>query len=704
MGQPEKEFRLGNIVKAILDGRDDWYDALDRDLNVLFQSLDVLVDCFKASFDADGNVRTQQPTRELDIITTNVITTDGSTQYPLATRIDTATEIIGFVTNDDTRLFEGIDYTYDSFNLYLTTATPSGTQIQYSLIQNTAGLLDDIRSITDGLGSYLIGHPDDNNEYQSSTVGDALDEVMAKLVAFINDVGPTSNVLKADGSVPLTQDWLVNLRKPNGTAVQATGAINVTGTPTHLDSFTVFDGNIGLGVTFGLTAAVIRAVGSVEFTANPLPGDTITMTDTAGASITFEFYPLGGPDNTDPNNQGVMLGATSSITESNFRNSVTVSAVLDITGEVSDTAVNPTGNYTQGTAGTAGNTAITVVAAPSSSIVATGFAGGLDETPAGQIPVTIDADPLVTAANISAAINTSLLTISSSVPAGSSIVNLIHDTAVASANIPIEQTFSGGQALTITGMGGGQSGILGDLCARRRLRNMPPSVRDGDAVVHEQLRGVANSLLSITDKFVALDGSRSMTGDLKMGNNRVVQASPARDGTDYTILSQVQELIDAAVLEVNKTEPPGTIRVSASSTVPEGWLQCNGAEVSRSQYPNLWEAIQNDGWGFGNGSTTFQLPDVRGRAIIGAGAAVGLSPREVGDVGGEEVHLLVTDEIPPHQHEIKTNSSGQTINVNDDEKFSGDSGSVRGLTATTGGGQAHNNMQPFAAFNVIVKT
>jgi microcystin-dependent protein len=700
MGTPEKEFRLGNIVKAIMDGRDDWYDGLDRDLNVLFASVATLVDCFKASFDAEGNVRTQQPTRELDIITTHQITTDGSSQYPLANRIDTATEIIGFVTNDDTRLFNPTDYTYDSFNLYLTSATPTGTQIEYSIVQNTAGIIDDLKSIMDGLGSYLVGHPDDNNLFQSSTVGDALDEVMTALAALVEDIGSTTNLLKADGTVPLTDNWLVNIRKNNGTAIHATGQIEVTGTPTHQDSFTIYDGNIGLGQTFGLTADVVRASGQLEFTANPAVGDTVTMIDTVGSTITFEFFPLGGPDNSDPSNQGVMLGADSATTDANLRNAITVSPTLAISGEASTAPGNPITIYTQDVPGTTGNTAITVTGA---AITKTDFAGGLDEIPAGHLPVVIDADPNVTAANIVEAVNASLLTITAVNPTPpSQFANLTHDVASSNTNIAMEQDFSGGQALTLTGMGGGQSGILGDLCARFRLRNLPPSVRDGDVVVHEQLQGVATSLKSITDKFLPLDGSRPMLGNLAMGNNRVVQMAAALEGTDATILSQVNELIDAAIQEVTVQNPTGTVRMHAGTLIPAGWLVCDGSEVGRLDYPNLWTAIQSAGWGTGDGVNTFNLPDLRGRVPMGTGSAVDLTARAIGEMGGEETHQLTVAELPAHTHEVPNHDSNAV--VNNFAEWSPDGGNGGVFSKATGGDAPHNNIQPFTAINFIIKT
>ena len=69
--------------------------------------------------------------------------------------------------------------------------------------------------------------------------------------------------------------------------------------------------------------------------------------------------------------------------------------------------------------------------------------------------------------------------------------------------------------------------------------------------------------------------------------------------------------------------PPGTVISFAGSTAPEGWMLCDGAAISRTQYAALFAAIGTL-WGNGNGSTTFNLPDLEGRFLRGAdnGAAV----------------------------------------------------------------------------------
>lgn len=96
---------------------------------------------------------------------------------------------------------------------------------------------------------------------------------------------------------------------------------------------------------------------------------------------------------------------------------------------------------------------------------------------------------------------------------------------------------------------------------------------------------------------------------------------------------------------------PGTLFVFGGTTAPRGFLLADGSAVSRATYFALFAVIGTT-WGAGDGSTTFNLPDMRGRVPIGAGAGPGLTARAIGAVGGEEAHVLSTAEAGPHAHTI----------------------------------------------------
>lgn len=148
--------------------------------------------------------------------------------------------------------------------------------------------------------------------------------------------------------------------------------------------------------------------------------------------------------------------------------------------------------------------------------------------------------------------------------------------------------------------------------------------------------------------------------------------------------------------------PAGAVQMWAGSSLPSGWLACNGAAVSRTTYADLFAAI-GTAWGSGDGSTTFNVPDLRGRAPIGVGTGSGLTARTLGQKGGSETHTLTESEMPAHSHDLYFDSAagGTAIPL----AFPG-TGTPANFRATTskGSGAAHNNMQPWAAINFIIKT
>ncbi len=163
--------------------------------------------------------------------------------------------------------------------------------------------------------------------------------------------------------------------------------------------------------------------------------------------------------------------------------------------------------------------------------------------------------------------------------------------------------------------------------------------------------------------------------------------------------------------------PPGTIIASAAIIIPEGWLVCDGREVLIDQYPNLYNAIGDTYHFIGNHQDvqTFMLPDLRGRTIIGVGTgrvypggSSYLTQRELGDAGGEENHTLTSNEMPSHSHTIPT-MAGDDLNFTNvtGQVPAADSNPTQNVKSVssglTGGGQSHNNMQPFFALNYLIK-
>jgi microcystin-dependent protein len=95
----------------------------------------------------------------------------------------------------------------------------------------------------------------------------------------------------------------------------------------------------------------------------------------------------------------------------------------------------------------------------------------------------------------------------------------------------------------------------------------------------------------------------------------------------------------------------GEIRLFAIYYVPENWLLCDGSQVNVAQYQALYSVIQNV-YG-GTPGRTFNLPNLLGRACVGAGQGPNLSPYRVGQVGGETTVALTGTQMAAHQHTVQ---------------------------------------------------
>ncbi|WP_288910815.1 phage tail protein [uncultured Thomasclavelia sp.] len=170
--------------------------------------------------------------------------------------------------------------------------------------------------------------------------------------------------------------------------------------------------------------------------------------------------------------------------------------------------------------------------------------------------------------------------------------------------------------------------------------------------------------------------------------------------------NQINEIIEngtgGGTSIIKDTFPIGAITPFAGSTVPTHWLLCNGQAISRADYSDLFAAIGTT-YGEGDGSTTFNVPDLRGRVAVGIDTT-DTNLNVLGKTYGEKEHTLTVEEIPEHAHAINSfrangSSYGGVLGTNASDGVStGQKG-----TTSVGENQPHNNMQPSIAQNFIIK-
>ena len=178
--------------------------------------------------------------------------------------------------------------------------------------------------------------------------------------------------------------------------------------------------------------------------------------------------------------------------------------------------------------------------------------------------------------------------------------------------------------------------------------------------------------------------------------------------TAMTLGSDCQVFISPLASDITPT-PSGAILNYAGATAPSGWLLCYGQAISRATYAALFTAIGTV-YGAGDGSTTFNLPDLRGRSISGVdnmgGTAAsrvtsggsGVAGTTLGATGGAETVTLTQAQMPAHTHSAPNPGGAASATSG-----SGSGGNGSTTTGSTGGGGAHSNMQPVIMMNSIIK-
>jgi microcystin-dependent protein len=192
----------------------------------------------------------------------------------------------------------------------------------------------------------------------------------------------------------------------------------------------------------------------------------------------------------------------------------------------------------------------------------------------------------------------------------------------------------------------------------------------------------------------------------KSGNKvRITTVNGTIDGASLGNLANITSgagKIPAANLDA---PPTGAVIAWSTSTAPTGWLLCDGSAVSRTTYATLFSVIGTT-YGAGDGSTTFNVPNLKGKIPVGYSTS-DTEFDTLGKTGGEKTHLLTASEsgLPAHSHLIPARwreKEGVGFSESGSANIRGNG--VTNKNDAVSASSSHNNLQPYLTMNYIIKT
>jgi microcystin-dependent protein len=248
-----------------------------------------------------------------------------------------------------------------------------------------------------------------------------------------------------------------------------------------------------------------------------------------------------------------------------------------------------------------------------------------------------------------------------------------------------------------------------------KITGAADAVDPGDLVTLRQLAEYVAIWNDLSQFFYKRDGSGALTGALDYGNQKGTNLADA-DLTVPTDAVNVRTMQQA--IAYSGGVPVGTIVDYVGVTPPDNWLLCDGASFAKATYPVLAEVL---GLAFQVDALNSRTPDCRGRVTVGTGTEsktpgvadpksvaegdpYNSTARTLGDIGGEEKHILTVAELATHNHYDPQGGTRYSQTAGSGDGGQGDSGGFAEHTFEPAGSDAaHNTMPPFFVATKIIK-
>lgn len=225
-------------------------------------------------------------------------------------------------------------------------------------------------------------------------------------------------------------------------------------------------------------------------------------------------------------------------------------------------------------------------------------------------------------------------------------------------------------------------------------------------IIGDQIAATITNL-NMPTSGILLDGSGTDNDYVLRGSQNLMALDHFEVGVGNTLETPSTSTMEVVAYgPAGSAEPTGVITMYGGTSPPSGWLICDGTAYSRTTYATLFAVISTT-YGVGDASTTFNVPDFRGRSPMGSGTgtATGATAHAMGSqpttsIGGEETHVQQIGEMVLHTHNVNVSGvAGIAIPL-----ANGGAVGATNTTSSAGSSTAANITHPISTVNFIIKT